>query len=216
MKFPQNQKENIVGLHFLYSLEFEISYVQNLVKKFVWYLEQGYPSELILLPQGVTQHSTEEEVTQALQVEYDAADYAACAASLQEEWRDISGGFEKMCKEPVFRLGDEYSVVLTKYGTGGNYNVTMSRVTIRINAQSSKKMAATVVHEIIHMTIQYLIDQYRVRHWRKERLVDLLVERYFPGLKKMQMIKEDVSMVDSAFSESFPDIEAIVRSIRSS
>ncbi len=39
------------------------------------------------------------------------------------------------------------------------------------------------------------------------------MEQYFPGLKKMQNIKEDVSIVDTAFEKFFPDMEAIARAI---
>lgn len=208
-----NNNIRVVKLNISYGFEWEEWYVRNAVKKIPWYIENGYPLESINLPNGVTRDSSDEDIVQALQNEYSDIDYVACARKLQQEWPTISGGFEKMRQEPSFHLGDEYGVVLTKYGTGGNYNVDKSRVTVRVNAKSTGGTAGIVAHEIVHMTIQYLIDQYNVRHWYKERLVDLLLEHYFPGLKTMQKIKEDISVVDQAFEKSFPDIEAIARAI---
>lgn len=208
-------KNNIgtVKLNISYGVEWEDWYVRNAVKKISWYVENGYSLESINLPNGVTRDSSDEDIVQALQIEYSDVDYVVCAEKLQQEWSAISGGFEKMRQEPSFHLGDEYGVVLTKYGTGGNYNVDKSRVTVRINAKSTGGTAGIVTHEIVHMTIQYLIDQYHVGHWRKERLVDLLLEHYFPGLKTMQKIKEDVSVVDHAFEKFFPDMSAVAQSI---
>lgn len=206
-------KIGTVKLNISYGAEWEEWYVQNAVKKIPWFVENGYPLESINLPNGVTRDSSDEDIVQALQNEYSDVDYVACAEKLQQEWLAISGGFEKMRQEPSFHLGDEYGVVLTKYGTGGNYNVDKNRVTVRINAKSTGGTAGIVAHEIVHMTIQYLIDQYHVRHWYKERLVDLLMERYFPGLKKMQNIKEDVSAVDKAFEKFYPNMEEVIQSI---
>lgn len=202
----------MVKLNILYGPESEEWYVRNTLKKIPWYVETGYPLESIKLPSGVTKDSNDEEMVRAVNSEYAETDYAECAARLQEEWETLSKGFEKMRIEPSFHISDTYDVVLTKYGTGGNYNSSISRVLVRINTKSQGGTAGIIVHEIIHMTIQYLIDQYNVRHWYKERLVDLLVEHYFPGLKKMQEIK-DASVVDQAFEKSFPDMEAIARAI---
>lgn len=207
-----NQKET-VKLNISYSVEQEISYVQYVVKRFPWYLEQGYRAEHIKTPAGITKDSSDEDVVQVLQSEYSNADYAACAQKLQREWAAISGGFEKMQDEPSFHLEGEYGVVLTKYGIGGSYNTKTNSVIVRANAQSKSGTAGIVAHEIVHMTIQYLIDQYNVRHWRKEHLVDLTMTRYFPGLKDMQVEREDVSMVDQAFEKYFPDMEAVARAV---
>ncbi|MFH1236401.1 MAG: hypothetical protein V1685_05730 [Parcubacteria group bacterium] len=203
----------MMKLNIVYGAEREVWYVQNAVKKIPWYVENGYPIESVKLPNGVTKDSSDEEIVRTVNSEYADTDYVECAEKLQEEWKTISAGFEKMRSESSFHISDTYEVVLTKYGTGGNYNVDKSRVTVRINDKSRGGTVGIVAHEIVHMTIQYLIDQYHVRHWRKERLVDLLTEHYFPGLKKMQNIKDDVGVVDQAFEKHFPDMEAIAQSI---
>ncbi len=74
-------------------------------------------------------------------------------------------------------------------------------------------MIGIIFHEIVHMAIEHLIQKYKIQQWHKERLVDLMMDKYFPGLTEKQNIKEDVSAVDEAFNNFFPDIEAIVNAI---
>jgi hypothetical protein len=33
--------------------------------------------------------------------------------------------------------------------------------------------AAVIVHEMVHLGVQHLVDQFKLTHWEKERLVDL-------------------------------------------
>lgn len=202
-----------IQLEVSYGFEQEVLYIKNTARKIPWYVEQGYPLESIRLPKGISQDSTEEDIRMSLQAEYAEAEYAACATALKSAWKNISETFRALKSETTLHVKDAYTIILTKYGTGGNYDVKKSSVTVRVEAEPQPKTIGIVVHEIIHITIQHFIDQYLVRHWRKERLVDLLVEHYFSGLKKMQPIKEDVSMVDRAFEKFVPDIEAIAREI---
>lgn len=213
-KLKENQIETLkFNVSISYGIEQEIQRVRNTLKRLPWYLEQGYSADFAKLPAGITEKSNDEDVIRAVNGEYFDADYAECAAKLQQEWAVISKGFEKMRNEPSFHLSDEYSVVLTKYGSGGSYDTDKNWVIVRAGAQSKGGTMGIVVHEIVHITIQYLIDKYHIRHWHKERLVDLILERYFSGLKNMQNTREDISMVDQAFEKLFPDMEAVAKSI---
>ncbi len=193
-----------------YSVGQEIQRVQSTLKKLSWYEEHGYRPHL---PGGIMASSKEADVIEAVQREYSETDYVGSAARLLDEWKSLPDGFEKMRKEPSLHLADKYEIVLTKYGVGGSYNPELNQVIIKINTTAQVSRIAVVVHEIVHMCIQQLIDHYHVEHWRKERLVDLLMERYFPGIKKPQDIKEDVSVVDQAFEKYFPNIEQVAQSI---
>ena len=209
----QIHQPKMIRLNITYGLEQEVLYVRNTVKKIPWYLEQGYPLESIRLPKGISQDSTEKDIRVSLQAEYIEADYAACATALEHSWEEIAEGFQAVRGESAFHVNDAYSIILTKYGTGGNYNVKKSSVTVRVEAEPQPKTIGIIVHEIMHIAIQHLIDRYHVKHWHKERLVDLLLEQFFQGLKKMQPIKEDVSAVDRAFKEFMPDIEVVAREV---
>lgn len=74
-------------------------------------------------------------------------------------------------------------------------------------------IVGAIIHEIIHMAIQHLIDAHGVSHWRKEALVDFLLERFFPTLHMRQRIPEDVSVVGEALQASWPDLEQVARAI---
>ena len=210
---PGSKKES-VALDISYGIEQEIQSAQWRRSQVSWLLEQGYPLESITLPAGITKDSSDEEVAQAVRAEYADDDYQEYVVALLQGWGAVSSGFEQIRSNTAFDLKDVYTVALTKYGTGGSYNTKASRVTVKLaRANRQGGLAGTVVHEIVHMTIQRLIEKYQVKHWYKERLVDLLVEKYFPGLRKMQMTKEDVSAVDGAFEKMFPDVEAITHAI---
>lgn len=205
-----------IELNITYGVENEIWYAQATTRKIPWFLEQGYPSANIKVPAGVTDKSNNEEVKEAVIHEYADSDYVECAAEMQKKWTEISRGFDEMRKNSSMHLKNGYEIVLTKYGSGGSYNANKDLVIARIDVKRGGGPIGVVVHEIIHMTIQYLIDQHHIRHWQKERLVDLLTERYFSDLNRgKQNTKEDVSMVNSAFERYFPDMEEVTRSIKS-
>jgi hypothetical protein len=112
-----------------------------------------------------------------------------------------------------FNLKDQYTIVLTKYGSGGSYNSQTGEVIVNIKDREKDLIMGTILHEIVHIGIEHLIESYHITHWRKERLVDLIMEKCFPDLKKTQYIKEDVSTVDRAFKKNFPDMESIAREV---
>lgn len=202
-----------ITLTISYSRKLEIERVQNTVKKIPWYAAQGYSATFAKLPQGITEHSSNDEITQAVEREYAPADYAASAKELQKGWKRVAKSFGEMRREPCFHFVDEYEVVLTKYGSGGSYNAETNQVIVNFVAKVTEGVVGITIHEVVHMTIQYLIDRYRVRHWRKERLVDLLVGHYFPELNMTQKVREDAVMVDEKFKELFPDIEVITKAV---
>ena len=109
----------------------------------------------------------------------------------------------------AFNLLAGYSIFLTKYGMGGSYDAETGEVVVNINRVSKEKIMGVIIHEIIHIGIEHIIRAHNIEHWSKERLVDLIGEKYFADLVKTQNIKEDVEVVDEAFNEFFPDLEAV-------
>jgi hypothetical protein len=68
------------------------------------------------------------------------------------------------------------------------------------------------VHEAIHISIEEMINKYGLSQWQKERIVDLTVEAFFPGLKEMQPtgINEEI---DKIYKDTYPDIETIIKKV---
>ena len=192
----------------------ELNRVKETIKRLPWYREHKYSETFAKLPLDVTEASAEDAIVAAVSKEYDPQLFKETEEYIQDKWSTVVDGFEDLRKMRGIELRDSYTVVLTKYGSGGSYNGSIGELIIRIGSQErQEQLVGVITHEIVHMTIQHFIDKYEVSHWRKEKLVDMLVERYFPALEMSQNIPEDVSVVESTFNSLFPDIEAIVNEV---
>lgn len=68
----------------------------------------------------------------------------------------------------------------------------------------------TVVHEMVHLFIDDLIKKYKIGHWQKERIVDLIFSELYPELNKIQPISIDTKGLDNIFYKYFPDVNKII------
>jgi methyltransferase-like protein len=193
-----------------YSREFEIARVKRFVSNFEWYVENKYK---ISLPDTITNTSTEDEIKTQTENQFNEELYSRFSSELQVEWQKFLTQFEKVKAETSITFNDTYTVVLTRYGTGGSFDASLSEVILRIEGRTAESALGTLVHEMVHIAIHEYIQMYEVGHWKKERLVDLIVEHCFPGLRPMQALREDITMVDTAFKEHFPNVENVTRII---
>jgi hypothetical protein len=78
-----------------------------------------------------------------------------------------------------FKLFDQYTVRLTKYGPGGSYNYGTGHIIMQTFEDGSFKRkypVETVIHEIIHIGVEESVVQKRkLSHWEKEELVEGLM-----------------------------------------
>lgn len=215
----ENSVENVEQapkLDIVFSVDREIERISSTIKRLPWYREQGYSNFHTTLPKQLSESSEVEEIINAVSEEFSDEKYNDLSNYVKEEWENVSKDLEKLKEIPGFKLLDRYTLVLTKYGSGGSYNSSNGEVIVNIESRPKEKIVGTLVHEIIHIGIQHLIDKYNVKHWYKERLVDLLVDKFFPGLKTMQKIKEDTTAVDEAFNKHFPDLDLVIKHLNSS
>lgn len=206
-------KENISELNIIYNLDREIERVKSTMKELSWYKEQGYSN--ITLPKNLSEQPSNNDIFSAVSSEYFEKEYEESAQWIREQWFEFTDKIKALIGLSGFNLQNKYNIVLTKYGTGGSYNLGTDEVIVNIKTKGRKKVMGTIVHEIVHIGIDRFIKSHNVKHWRKERLVDLITGKYFPELSKLQNIAEDISMVDAAFKKYFPDIEVIIREIGS-
>lgn len=195
-----------------FSPENEISRVKETIEKLSWYKEH-YGDSNARLPEGVGEESSADEIADIVSSEFPEAAYNNFARHIQGEWASISGKIKRLEDMLAFNLLEKYTLRLTRYGSGGSYNSDSGVIVANIEFRTKEKIVGTIIHEIVHIGIEHLIKKYNIGHWYKEHLVDLIFEQYFPGLRKMQKIEEEVSIVDKAFKKHFPDIEAVVREI---
>lgn len=207
------KKENMIELTVSYGEDSDIARVKNTIKKLPWYARQGYSSSSVKLPTGLSESSTQEEIIAAVFGEYSAEEYEDFVIFIREKWDEFSVNFEELKRESSLNLRDKYTLVLTKYGMGGSYDAETGEVIVNIHGKEKERIVGIIFHEIVHTTIEPLVQKYFIKHWYKERLVDLMMNKYFPGLTKMQDIKEDIAVVDDAFIKFFPDFEAVAKAV---
>lgn len=203
--------KNLIEINIIYNFKREVNRVKSTIEKLSWYKKQGYLN--IALPKNLSEQSSSEDVTNAISFEYLETDYEEFAQWMKEQWSELISRIKKLNEIPSFHLQDKYNIVLTKYGTGGSYYPETSEVIVNIKTKGKERVMETIIHEVIHMGIDHLIESHNVKHWYKERLVDLIMGRCFPGLDNMQQIEEDTNLVDEAFKRHFPDIEVITSEV---
>lgn len=195
-----------------YGIDKEIARVKETLQKLDWYAEQGYPSDFAKLPAGISKASNSEEISNAVLAEFDEQQYRNAAEMIEREKPVLIQRLDPL-NHSDFRWCDTCTIVLTRYGSNGSYDAGSCKMLVNIGTVPKERLVGIIAHEIVHISIQHLIDLYNVRHWYKERLVDLIIKKCFPDLQMMQFIDEDVSLVDRAFEAHFPNIELISREI---
>jgi hypothetical protein len=200
----------MITLNIKFSLEYENHRVQGVLKKLQWFKENGYD---VGLPQGLSPMADESTISDAVSREYVESEYEKYSQMIKNKWQDYISKIETVGRDLPFQLKNEYTIFLTKYGTAGSYFAEEAKIVVNMIKRDEASVLGTVIHEITHIGIEYLIQKYNVSHWKKERLVDLICEKYFSDLRQLRVITEDVSSVDEAFSALYPDIEKIVQKI---
>ncbi len=209
---PQEAEPEIETV-FDYSIKDECERVAYTLGKNEWYKERGYK---LKYPQQINQklerneEIKEEDILEAITAEFDQNKYAEQAALIMGEWDNIKGNFFKNLRSLSLPLQDKYFICLTKYGTGGSYGLPDN---IQLNIEQKRSASLTIAHEIVHLTIEHLIKEYNIDHWTKERLVDLIMNKFFPEQPKLQRDPEKAEQIFEIFEREFPDIEKIIKEI---
>ncbi len=218
----ENQERNI-ELQVVFGIPREISRVKQTLydlprlKK----LYGDVNGALNVLPDGISESSSDHDVVESVSAEFIDSMYEPFAVSIREQQAIIGVELQKLREISSFKIFDRYIVELTRYGTGGSYSSLDGKVWIKIwEGRTKASVISTLVHEIIHVGINDLIEKHlndktdEKHHWYKERLVDLIGEKYFPGMRRMQNLdREIIQTVDDIFRELFPDMEAIIKTL---
>jgi hypothetical protein len=197
-------------LNIEYSPKLEIERVSQTLKRAAWYREHGY-AEKLTLPPGIDldYEYSPKQVEQAVKAEYEEALYA-------DFKKQIEDGFATIANSATFtdsplKFENSYTIRLTKYGTGGSYHLPN---TIVINIIKMKASVGAILHEMIHLAIEPLIQQHSVSQKSKERLVDLLLKELFSEYAYEQSRFADNNQVDETFEAFYPDIAKLISNIK--
>ncbi|MEM9822341.1 MAG: hypothetical protein AAF985_14760 [Bacteroidota bacterium] len=118
---------------------------------------------------------------------YDSRDYQDGYQKIEDQ-RDLINKMinriDKCKRDWPFKAFDTYQINLTLYGPGGSYHPDDGSILIFTTPQGQFKQydnpANTIIHEMIHIGIEAsIIQQLKVPHPLKERIVDLYVQLNF-------------------------------------
>lgn len=210
-----NYNKNNMKLNIIYSEEFEVSRVVNTLKKLDWYKENGYT---VQLPESLDISNisvvTPELVKIAISKEYDEQNYLVSKKYIEDHWGPIGEELSKNIKNTTLILQDSYDIHLTRYGVGGSYHMP-NKIIINTKWKFEFGLLKTTAHESVHLMIQPLIEKYNVKHWHKERVVDLLLQEFAPKVNSFQKMSIDTTKIDEIFKREYPNIDKTLQSIGS-
>lgn len=169
------------------SAEDAFSYLWTVLTKMPFYKANGYQvalpdhAEFLALAEKGIDGQTDRSYYFELFTEevYSADEYTAGLAAVQKELPTVRAAlplFKQVEGRWGFVLHDPYLVRLTLYGPGGSYDPFTGMVILMTTSQGTFKRpnpAHTTVHEMVHMGVQHLVEQFKLIHAEKERLVDL-------------------------------------------
>ncbi len=198
-----------------YSIDYNVERVIKTIKKMDWFDANGYkpilPKELI----GTDLKAfTRDEVRGMIVQEYDEEKYKAMKVLIQESGAVYIPTLASAFVNTTLPIHEEYMVRLVEYGVGGSYGLP-NTVILNIANLWGIGPIKTIIHEIIHLSIEELIIAYKIEHWQKERIVDRMFSVMVPEIqRKMQNISENViRVVDEAFDRNYPNVEKVCAEI---
>lgn len=201
----------MINLKITHSKEIDVNRIINTLKDWGWFQEKKYR---LTLPTGVSPKSDQAEIITAVD-----QDFANNEAAYQKETWDLLSRWEKYGKileEKLVGISliplSEYELMLTSYGVGGSYH-TPNKIIVNIKASFQFGLLRTVLHEIIHLNIEKYIKEFEVSHWTKERIVDLLMNEFFPEVNRMQEPPIPTADIDKQFYAFYPDIVRVIKSV---
>lgn len=200
-----------------YSVRGEIKRVRSAIKEVAWYNKNGYK---ITLPRGLRQENlggrklSKEQIDIFVAAEFKDGGYRRIGANVVKQWLSVNGKIKQRLQKLGLRVQPEYILILTKYGVGGSYNEP-NYIVVNVHGKSAKSIIATVVHEVIHLAIEKFIKKYKIKHWYKERIVDLIASytRLSSGQMQKAPLTTAVERIDCVFAKYYPDVKKIIRNV---
>jgi hypothetical protein len=199
-------------LEIKYSLDIDKNRVRSTYNKIQWYNKNGYK---VLFPGDKKAEDIISEPLDKLldlvEKEYDEQWYSQIDRDIQNEWTKAMNVWDgDVVKHTTLNILPRYYIELTKYGVGGSYRGDDTLI-VNTSSMDATLIAGTIFHEIIHLIIEPLIKKYNVKHWYKEKIVDLTFKKIFPEYSFEQKLPEETNQIDLIFENNFGDMEEIIK-----
>ena len=197
----------MINIKFEYGIDSEVKRVKNTLNDLDW-LDKGkynYSLPISIKKTG----ENDENIKKAVESEYSEKEFKETENAIIIEWKKKEKEIKRIQKNIIGASNfDELNLRLTKYGTGGSYRLP-NIIILNLKDRASDFLIKTVLHESIHLMIEELIKQNNVDHWRKERIVNLIMDKEFESEFKMNNSPEYAKDVDKIFNDFYPDIISI-------
>jgi len=209
-------------LNFQYSIERETRRVLKTIEDIWWFKKEGYKWENFGYPKGLDINKvgsgevtySEEEIRSLVENEYEVEVYEKIKTFFETEWNKISEDFRNKLRECSLPIPENYKIILTKYGTGGSYDIpNLIFLNTSFLYMGEKHVFKTLMHEMVHLAIEELIRKFKVGQWQKERIVDLISAEFSSDLKSSRVVPIDTKEIDKIFEKEYPNIEEIIKQI---
>lgn len=198
-----------------FSMDREIFRVKNTVKKYKWYIENGYKPSLPTDIENKLEKGEEvsnEDIESSVKKEYEEEKYKVEANKITNALENESPAFIEKLKSLGRPMPDKFYIFLTTYGVAGSYGYP-DKITLNINKISKIGAISIIFHEMVHLLTEDLIKKYNVQHWTKERLINLTMNRFFPDKPTLQRDPENAEQISNIFEREFPNIEKIIEEV---
>lgn len=161
-----------MNLHFEYSFELEKNRIIQHYSDRVWLQEHGYASPSMPGKLNVFS-STKEELLSALENEYDEINYIEFVQNCRPEIESRVFAFENFMRIHFENMPRDFIIRISRFGLGSYFEPNI--IEINICKDSLQKIIYVIFHEMVHLCIEKDIQIYGLKHWEKERIVDLIV-----------------------------------------
>lgn len=204
----------MLNLNIKYSIEDEVLRVSNTCDRMEWYKNKGYrvemPKELSLVGNFCKDL---EYIKKIVSKEFEQDIYKKEEKYILDNISTINLVLEEFFFATSIEPHSNYEILLTRYGVGGSY-WPPNKIIINLKFRNGSKLLNSIIHEIIHLSIEDLIQKYKVDQWEKERLVDLIFDKVAPEINIMQKLSIDIKNIDNIFNQYYPNIEKIISEIK--
>lgn len=207
----------MVKLEINFSPEYEERRIRYTLDKLQWFTDNKYridlPEKLQIAFNNLHNISiSENQIKNAVISEYNELDYETQKDFLIKNWQKVIEEASTELAKTLLTPENIYVVYLTKYGVGGSYNLP-NAVIVNIKHKYGSGLLRTVFHEMLHLIIHGWITKYKINHWQKERIVDLLMIKFVPQLSKPQQLPIEIGDIDKLFNKFYPNIELVIKNI---
>jgi len=194
----------MITIKFEYGIDTELQRVKNTLNEVTWLDNNRYK---YFLPASIEKTEKDDEVlTKAIEKEYSSTEFKEAENAITIGWEKRADDVERIQKIIIGASKfDELNLMLTKYGTSGSYRPP-NKIIINLKDKIPGHLIKTVIHESIHLMVENLVLKNKVDHWRKERIVNLIIDKEFQSAYEMNNSPEYAKDVDVIFKEFYPNI----------